>query len=134
MSLDAYFLISWRIDDEEVTKNICKEYLKSCDKDEDEHMIEFLNSIIYGKSTFEGSNGTMYVWCTVGNYGVLYDDDLIPLFKKLYESDAINPFNNVIILNQTGKSYSMMIAELSYTGKEIEIRENYDNDLTWCHP
>ncbi len=117
----------WIIGNEKITKDICNEHLKLCDENEDDYMITFLNSIISGKSTFEGG---MYVWSTIGNYGVLYHDDLIPLFKKLYEFNAINPFSNVIILSQT-ENCPMTISELSWNGKDIEVRENYDNKLVW---
>ncbi len=126
MSLSAYFLISWIIDKEELTKHICREYLESCNEDENYHMINFLNSIISGKSTFDG----MFTWSTIGNYSVLYDEDLIPLFKKLYDANAINPRDNIIILDQT-ESGNMHITEFSLSGKDIEVRKNYDNKLKW---
>lgn len=126
MVLKSYFLISWIIDKEELTKDICRKYLESYNEDENYHMINFLNSIISGKSTFDG----MFVWSTIGNYSVLYEEDLIPLFKKLYDANAINPRDNIIIINQT-KSGDMHITEFSLSGKVIEVRENYDTKLKW---
>ena len=62
--------------------------------------------------------------------GTTCEYDLIPLFKKLYESNAINPFNNIIILSQI-ENCDMPIIELSWNGKDIEVRENYNNKLVW---
>ena len=133
MSLDVYFLISWIIGNEKITKEVCRDFMNSLHLQNQEdldynidHMINLLNSIISDKSDFGG----MYVWTTIGNYGVFHYDDLIPLFKKLYDSNAINPVNNIIILSQM-EHCDMSIIELSWSGKDIEVRENYSNKLVW---
>jgi hypothetical protein len=122
MSLDVYFVITWVIGNKEKTIKTCKEFLELYKGDEygdiNPYMVALLNDIIDKKCML----GDICTWSVIGNNSVLFDDDLIPLVKQLYESNALNPFSHVIFFSQSEIDHVLQITELSsFSGKEIDI-------------